>query len=350
MTSGVEATASNRENRAVISDAASRSASATARSTVATAAMAEVQLAGRPSSPGAELIVGRRAGRQVRRIGRRRGERSVEPGHQRPQVLGDVGCPLEGLGARGRDEPPPVARPSPRTRPGVGDVRLQHRDGRDAVLAGDDLGPAGEAWHALECGVLAQVRGQLEVRVEARLEPSIGLEQQPLAEHRPTCSTGPARGPLIGGGDGAGSAASHRSARPGDGRQTSAAQRRRGRGPSPSRVMAAIVLPGDRARQGTPPAVAVGRLAEAAFRGREQDRVPVVRSPRSPARTSTSASAVGAQRERVREARGRRDHALRRVPAAAARTSRSRSRTAASTAARSMRQMPVLIVMCFTTV
>ena len=44
--------------------------------------------------------------------------------------------------------------------------------------------------------LLGQEGGQLEVGVEARLDPAIGLEQQPRRPARPTCSTGPAPAPV----------------------------------------------------------------------------------------------------------------------------------------------------------
>ena len=66
---------------------------------------------------------------------------------------------------------------------GAGDERLEHGDRGHAAVAGHGLGPARQPRHARERGLLGQVGGQLEVRVETRLDPPVRLEQQPPADH-----------------------------------------------------------------------------------------------------------------------------------------------------------------------
>ncbi len=65
----------------------------------------------------------------------------------------------------------------------VGHELLEHRDGGRLALPEHDLGEATEARHGRELGLLAEEGGHLEVGVEAGLEPSVGLEQQRVAEH-----------------------------------------------------------------------------------------------------------------------------------------------------------------------
>jgi hypothetical protein len=64
----------------------------------------------------------------------------------------------------------------------VGHERLQHRDGRDAAVARDGLCPARQPRDAREAGLLGEVRGELQVRVEARLDPPVPLEEQSLPQ------------------------------------------------------------------------------------------------------------------------------------------------------------------------
>ena len=59
---------------------------------------------------------------------------------------------------------------------------MQHRDGRRATALCDDLREPGQARHGREAGFFAEEGGHLEVGVESRLQPSICLEQEALAE------------------------------------------------------------------------------------------------------------------------------------------------------------------------
>ncbi len=74
----------------------------------------QVELAMRVPAPGLQLVVGGLARSEVRGIGRRRGERGVEPRDQRPEVRRDVRRPVQRHAARRRDEvrrgTPPSAR------------------------------------------------------------------------------------------------------------------------------------------------------------------------------------------------------------------------------------------------
>ena len=203
ITSGAVATASKREKRAVISGASARSSSASPRSTLATAAtaafswrVASMRQARRSSCPAAR---GARSGASgggdasaawspATRIPRSSAmsvsaSRSggLEPAMQRGQALGDR---LVRVLATGYE-------------------RLEHRDGGDAGVTRDDLGRAGEARHAGECRLLREIRGQLEVGVEAGLDPSIGLQQQAVAEDHRRVRLVAAQRPLVGCGDGA---------------------------------------------------------------------------------------------------------------------------------------------------
>jgi hypothetical protein len=65
----------------------------------------------------------------------------------------------------------------------VRDEGLQHGDGRRAARSRDDLRVAGQRRHRGEPRFLAQEGDELEIRVEAGLEPAIRLEQEPVAEH-----------------------------------------------------------------------------------------------------------------------------------------------------------------------
>ncbi len=153
--------------------------------------------------PCSQLVVGRRPRGEVRRVRRRRGERRVEAGDQQAQVLRDARERLEVGGDRRRDGGrQALGRVLVRVA-GVGDVRLEHRDGRRAVLPRDDLRPAGQPRHAAERRLLGQVGRHLEIRVEARLDPPVRLEQQPLAEHDRRVRLVAAEGPLGGSGQGA---------------------------------------------------------------------------------------------------------------------------------------------------
>ena len=218
ITIGVVATASNRDTRAAIADASRRSSAASrGRPPAVTAArlscrcasfrhaLSSSWVAGRGARSGASAggvasaawrpatSVPRSAATSVAHRGRRPG------GDQLREELG--GALVDVLG--------------------VGDERLEHRDRRGPAVAGHDLGPAREARHARERRLLGQVGGQLEVRVEARLDPPVRLEQQPPADHHRGVRLVAAEGRLVGGRDGRGLAP--HVANPADGRHTSAA-------------------------------------------------------------------------------------------------------------------------------
>ena len=110
-------------------------------------------------------------------------DRGVQSGGQRAEVSDDLGRVLEAHLAGRRQ--PGDEHPCDRFE-GVGAVGhelLEHRDGGRLALLEHDLGIATEAWHGRELGLLAEEGGHLEVRVEAGLEPSVGLQQQRVAEH-----------------------------------------------------------------------------------------------------------------------------------------------------------------------
>ena len=232
-------------------------------------------------------------------------------------------------------------------------------------VAGHDLGPAGEPRHAGERRLLRQVGGQLEVGVEAGLDPAIGLEQQPLAEDHRRVRLVAAERSLIGRGDGSGRGVVPQVGEAG--RRPADQRRRRSRG---ARRRAASPRGSGRPRSPRPaPATSpspstASRNAAAATR---RTRIAYRSGAASPTRdVDERERRVVDERERVREPRRGRDEPFATNQRRAAMSSRSRSRTAAATAARpivttppgpsdgrgpgSGRQMPVLIVMCLTVV
>ena len=144
----------------------------------------EAELAMRIPAPGLQLVVGGLAGSEIRGIGRRRRERGVKPRHQRPEVLRDVRRPVHRHASRRRDEAGEELRRPLRDVVGAGDVRLEHRQRGDAAVAGHGLRPAGETWNTGEPCLLGEIGGQLQVRVEARLDASVRLEQHAVADRR----------------------------------------------------------------------------------------------------------------------------------------------------------------------
>ena len=107
----------------------------------------------------------------------------MEARAERADVGGDLGRELHADAAR-REQPvgQRLGERLVRVR-GVGDERLEQRDGCRLARARHDLGVARERRDGGEAGLLGQVRHQLEVRVQTRLEPAVGLEQEPLPEH-----------------------------------------------------------------------------------------------------------------------------------------------------------------------
>ena len=300
----------------------------------------EVELAVGLQAPGLELVVGRGARGEVHRLGRRGREGRVEPGDQRPEVGRDLGRPLHRHAAGRRDELREELRGPLVGVVGVGDERLEHRDGRDAAVAGHGLGPAGQPRDARERGLLREVGVQLEVRVEAGLDAAIRLEHEPPADHRGGVGLVATQRLLGGGRDpwrGVAPGVREAGRRPAD----EGAVRRRPaprvsacprcaasrRSSAPRRSAAA------RSRQAPSPSTA-SRTAPS--RSTNGTRYRSRRCPRSPLATSTSASAVSGPSANACASRA--DEGT--SPFATyqrreARSSRSSARTAAATAARS---------------
>ena len=65
----------------------------------------------------------------------------------------------------------------------VDDERLGHRDRRGPGARRHDLGIAGQRRNRREGRLLGQEGDQLELRVQPRFEPPVGLEQHALADH-----------------------------------------------------------------------------------------------------------------------------------------------------------------------
>jgi hypothetical protein len=107
----------------------------------------------------------------------------VEPGCQRADVGRDLRRVLDAHDAR-REEPL-GERLGDRFVAilAIGDVRLEHRHRRRAGRARDDLGVAGQGRHRREARLLAEERDELEVGVQAGLDPAVRLEQQLVSEH-----------------------------------------------------------------------------------------------------------------------------------------------------------------------
>ena len=142
-----------------------------------------VELAMGVQAPRLELVVGGEARREVGRIRGRRRQGRVEPCDQRAEVLRHRGHRVQ-VGRR------PGTRRGPRgTRRGlvqvfrVRDERPEHGHRGGAAVAGDGLRPARQARDAGEPSLLREVRGELQVRVEAGLDPPVALEEQPVAQH-----------------------------------------------------------------------------------------------------------------------------------------------------------------------
>ena len=364
MTSGAVATASKREKRAVISGASARSSSASSRSTLATAAtaafswrVASMRQARRSSWPAAR---GARSGASAGGDASAR----VEPGDEDAEVLGDVRVGLEVRRPRPGDE---RGEAFGRRLVGVlaaGHEGLEHRDGGDAGVTRHDLGRAGEARHAGKRRLLRQVRGQLEVGVEAGLDPAIGLEQQPFAEDHRRVRLVAAERSLIGRGDGSGRGVVPQVGQAG--RRRADQRGRRSRGLAVARHRREGPALRDRRRQRAPGPVALDGRAQPAAGRVERDRIPV--------RPVADTQVDEREHRGVREREGVRDAAPRSVSSPSRRTSarrrsppgrgrgppprRPRGRPSprrpgpsdAPAAPGSGRQMPVLIVMCLTVV
>ena len=264
--------------------------------------------------------MGGRAGREVRGVRRRRDERGVEPGDQDPEVLGEVGRGIEVRRLRGGNQRREPLRGGLVRVGGVRDERLEHRDRRGPGVPRHDLGPAGQPRHARERRLLGQERGQLEVGVEARLDPAIGLEQQRVADHHRRVGLVAPQRPLDGGRD--------RAASPGvpQRREAGRGAAHEGGGRPGRRIVVAghrgdRAALGDRGRQRPPGAIAFDGLAQASSiaRGRERDRVAVgpVAAVARPAAGEVDQREHGrrGQRERVGEPCLGRDRALGREPA-----------------------------------
>ena len=331
MTSGVVATASKRDTRAAIAGGLAAQLLGGLAVDGRHRRQREVELPVRVHAPGPQLVAGRLARGEVRRVGRRRGEGRVEPGDERPEVRGDLRRPLEAHGRRAPRRGPRGTPRSSRTRP--------PRPRRTPGASRPSTAPLSRVTTSAQPasrgtpgnrGLLGEVRGELEVRVEARLDPAVALEQQPVAQHdRGVRLVAPERALLRRARRVRGSPP-HASAKPGDGRQTSAAATWpdapaadppaafAAPAGSPSRVSAAIVRPSAiataSARQAPSPSAASRHPPSARD---ERDRVPVQPLPGSPRRTSTSASTASSdERERVRERRRDGRLALGGVPAA----------------------------------
>ena len=124
--------------------------------------------------PGPELVAGRLARGEVHGLGRRRRERRVEPGDERPEVRRDLGRPLEA------DTLPGAATSSARNsavRSYASSASATNAWSIATVatpaVAGDDLRLAREPRDARERRLLGEVGGQLEVGVQARLDAPV---------------------------------------------------------------------------------------------------------------------------------------------------------------------------------
>ena len=195
---GAVASASNRDRRAAIDEASRRSAAAAAGSTIATASRARLswRCASRRQAFSSSCVASRV--REVRGIGRRSRERRVEPRDQRPDVRRHVRRPLQRHAARCRDEiREELRRPLVHVL-GTRDEGLEHRHRGHAAVAGHGLRPAGEARDTGEPSLLREVGGQLQVRVQARLQPPVGLEQEATADDGRAVRRVPAQRLLVG--------------------------------------------------------------------------------------------------------------------------------------------------------
>ena len=211
---------------------------------------------------------------------------------------------------------------------------------------GDDLGEAREAGHGREARLLAEERGHLEVRVQPRLEPAVGLEQERARPGRPTCATGRRQDRAPGPGP-----SGARSARARAGRHTSAAvggacgspSARQRRDRPPLRHRHGQRPPRPIARHGRPQRLAGQRervrlpaaVVERDRRQREDVRTRSVEDERLIELDATDRAALGAEPARAR--RWRRGRAPRRPP---------RPRRAWDWRP----QVPVLIITCLTNV
>ena len=130
----------------------------------------QVELAMRIPAPGLQLVMRGLARSEVRGIGRRRGERRMEPRDQCPDVLSHVRRPLDRHAARCRDEVREELRRQLSHVLRAGHEGPEHRHGGHAAVAGHRLRPAGKPRNAGEPRLLGEVGGQLEVRVQAGLD------------------------------------------------------------------------------------------------------------------------------------------------------------------------------------
>ena len=358
------ATASKREKRAVISGASARSSSASSRSTPATAAtaafswrVASMRQARRSSWPAAR---GARSGASAG------GDASAawSPATRIPRSSAMSVSASRSGGRRPGDE---RGEAFGRRLVGVlaaGHEGLEHRDGGDARVARHDLGRAGEARHAGERRLLRQVRGQLEVGVEAGLDPAIGLEQQPFAEDHRRVRLVAAERSLIGRGDGSGRGVVPQVGQAG--RRRADQRRRRSRGLAVARHRREGPAVRDRRGQRAPGPVALDGRAQPAAGRVERHRVPV--RPVADTQVDEREHRGVRQREGVRDAAPRSASSPSRRTSARRRSSPDRGRgppprrprgrssprrpgpSDAPAAPGSGRQMPVLIVMCLTVV
>ena len=256
-------------------EASRRSAAAVAGSTVPTASRARLSWRCASQAPGLQLVVRGLARGEVRGIGRRRGERRVEPRDQRPDVRRHVRRPLQRHAARCRDEIREELRRPLGTSSAPGTKAWSIATRGHAAVAGHGLRPAGEARDAGEPGLLREVGGQLQVRVQARLQTPVGLEQQAVADDGRGARPVPAERRLVG------RRRSRRPSPPTRPRTQATAGRPAPRPPgrvrvSPSRRQGADrATRRDRGRQGAPGPVTLDRLAHDAVADHQRDGVAV---------------------------------------------------------------------------
>ena len=134
--------------------------------------------------PATHVVAGRLAGRHLGQpvpVG----DGSVESSGQRPEIGGDLRRVLEGRRRRARAASRPGFRRSPRSRRRRrGRTPGPWRPGSTPWRWLDELDEAGQRRDGGECRFLGEERRHLEVRVEPRLDASVGLEQAAaFAEH-----------------------------------------------------------------------------------------------------------------------------------------------------------------------
>ncbi len=235
-----------------------------------------VQLAVGLQPPGLELVAGGESWREPRCVSGRFREGRMEAGHEEAEVLGNPRDVLEvhELRRSGHERGEALGQGLVQV-VRVRDKRLEHRHGGSTAVAGDGLRPACQRWDAGEPGLLGQEGRELEIRVEARLDPPVALEEQPPAQHDRGVRLVAAEGALRRQGQVRGRPV-QAAASPGAGRHTSAASTRTdgrcpvgrpGRGTRVARERRYRAALRDRHGQLPPRTVARGRLADAADTG-----------------------------------------------------------------------------------